>query len=56
MDKITSDLLQAAKCALADLEGLRDEGIFYYEEGDPKPPQIETIGELEEAISNAENN
>jgi len=47
------DLLQAARCALADLEGLRDEGVFYYDDGEPKPPQIETIEELQQAIAKA---
>jgi len=45
------ELLEACKCALADLEGLRAEGIFYEDEG--KPPQVETIEELQAAIKKA---
>jgi hypothetical protein len=44
-------LLQACCCALADLEGLRSEGLFPEDEG--KPPQVETIEELEAAIAAA---
>ena len=50
------DLLQACLCALADLEGLREEGVFYWDDEndeEEKPPQIETIEELEKAIAKA---
>ncbi|MCK5608946.1 hypothetical protein KAR91_44140 [Candidatus Pacearchaeota archaeon] len=45
------ELLQACLCALADLEGLREEGLF--DDSFGKPPQIETIEELEDAIKKA---
>ena len=49
------NLYQAVLCALADLEGLRNEGFFDYDEGDPEPPQIKTIEELQEAIAIVKN-
>jgi len=47
------ELLQAARCALADLEGLQAEGVFYYDGEGEKPPQVETIEELQYIITKA---
>lgn len=45
------ELLQAAKCALADLEGIMPE---FEPSGDKKHPGWKTIKELKKAIKNAE--
>jgi hypothetical protein len=44
------DLLEACKCALADIQGLRE--LFSFEDSD-NSPSWETIEELEKAITKA---